>query len=189
MQYISLRWSSQFIFTRPFKGKGVIINDIFARQEIISICFAHGYNLLWKLVYAFDRVNHSLLFDKLCARGVPFYLIRLLVYWYEHQRMCVRWGGVYSSSFTGTNGVRQGGILSPYLFNVYVNDLSVKLNSCHVGCYWGQPSIYFPIGDHVNVSWCCSHTNASGVISTSHIVASHITKLLLSFRQILQFRF
>ena len=53
----------------------------------------------------------------------------------------------------------------------------------------GQPSIYFPIGDHVNVSRCCSHTNASGVISTSHIVASHITKLLLSFRQILQFRF
>ena len=34
-----------------------------------------------------------------------------------------------------------------------------------------------------------SHTNASGLISTSHIVASHITKLLLSFRQILQFRF
>ena len=85
---------------------------------------------------AFDRVNHSLLFDKLCARGVPFYLIRLLVYWYEHQRMCVRWGRVYSSSFTVTNGVRQGGILSPYLFNVYVDDLSVKLNSCHVGCYY-----------------------------------------------------
>ena len=81
---------------------------------------------------AFDRVNHSLLFDKLCAIGVPFYLIRLLVYWYEHQRMCVRWGGVYSSSFTVTNGVRQGGILSPYLFNVYVDDLSVELNYCHV---------------------------------------------------------
>ena len=76
---------------------------------------------------SFDRVNHSLLFNKLCARGVPFYLIRLLVYWYEHQRMCVRWGGVYSSYLTVTNGVRQGGILSPYLFNVYVDDLSVKL--------------------------------------------------------------
>ena len=45
-------------------------------------------------------------------------------------------GGVYSSSFTVTNGVRQGGILSPYLFNVYVNDLRVKFNSCHVGCYY-----------------------------------------------------
>ena len=45
----------------------------------------------------------------------------------------------------------------------------------------GQPSIYFPIGDHVNVSRCRSHTNASGVISTSHIVASHITKLSAKF--------
>ena len=26
--------------------------------------------------------------------------------------------------------------ISPYLFNVYVDDLSVKLNSCHVGCYY-----------------------------------------------------
>ena len=48
----------------------------------------------------------------------------------------------------------------------------------------GQPSIYLPIGDHVNVSWCRSHTNASGFIATSHIVASHSIKLLLSFRQI-----
>ena len=54
----------------------------------------------------------------------------------------------------------------------------------------GQPSIYFHIDDHhVNVSWGRSHIHASGVIATSHIVASHITKLLLIFRQILRFRF
>ena len=53
----------------------------------------------------------------------------------QNNTMRVRWGGVYSSSFTVTNGVRQWGILSPYLFNVYVVDLSVKLNSCHEGCY------------------------------------------------------
>ena len=74
------------------------------------------------------------------------------------------------------------------LFVCYPRFIQFTLASFYANCR-GQPSIYFPIGDHVNVSWCCSHTNASGVISTSHIVASHITKLLLSFRQILQFRF
>ena len=31
----------------------------------------------------------------------------------------------------------------------------------------GQPSIYFPVGDH-DVSWCRSHTNSSGVILQHH---------------------
>ena len=52
--------------------------------------------------------------------------------------MCVRWGGTYSTFFSVTNGVRQGSILSPYLFNIYVDDLSVALNACRVGCCVGK---------------------------------------------------
>ena len=33
---------------------------------------------------------------------------------------------------------------------------------------WGQPSVYFPIGDHVNVSWCRSQSTALRLIATSH---------------------
>ena len=33
-----------------------------------------------------------------------------------------------------TNGARQGGILSPYLFSIYVDDLSEQLNECKTGC-------------------------------------------------------
>ena len=40
--------------------------------------------------------------------------------------MCIRWGGTYSTSFNVTNGVRQGSILSPYLFNSHSDDLSVN---------------------------------------------------------------
>ena len=38
--------------------------------------------------------------------------------------MCIKWGQSTSSFFTVSNGVRQGGILSPRLFAVYVDDLS-----------------------------------------------------------------
>ena len=40
-----------------------------------------------------------------------------------------------SEAFNVTCGVRQGGILSPVLFNVYVNCLSDKLSSLKRGCY------------------------------------------------------
>ena len=55
--------------------------------------------------------------------------------------MCVRWFGIVSQGFHVTNGVRQGGILSPYLFNVYLDDLSVALSACRTGCSVGNSLI------------------------------------------------
>ena len=86
---------------------------------------------------AFDRVQHSVLFAKLVRRGVPMYIVKLLCYWYSYQTMCVRWGGVLSGKLCVSNGVRQGGIPSPYLCNVYMDDLSTNLNTCNVGCLSG----------------------------------------------------
>ena len=37
--------------------------------------------------------------------------------------MQVRWNNSLSPLFSGTNGVRQGGVLSPILFTVYLDDL------------------------------------------------------------------
>ena len=83
---------------------------------------------------AFDRVNHKKLFLKLLERGVPVNIVKLLIFWYGNQLFSVKWGNTVSESFKVSNGVRQGGILSPYLFNVYVNDLLYELNRTGVGC-------------------------------------------------------
>ena len=47
--------------------------------------------------------------------------------------MTVRWGVCISDSFKVTNGVRQGGNLSPQLFNIYIDGLSDILNKSSVG--------------------------------------------------------
>ena len=46
-------------------------------------------------------------------------------------------GGVLVSvkAFKSSNGTRQGGVISPHLFNVYVDDLSNILNNLNVGCF------------------------------------------------------
>ena len=60
---------------------------------------------------------------------VCFFLI-----WYTTQQFYVRWCNTYSLPFNVTNGVRQGGILSPFLFHIYMDDLSKVLNSVKAGC-------------------------------------------------------
>jgi len=82
---------------------------------------------------AFDRVNHVKLMNKLGERGIPQYIVRLLNYWYANQTLRVRWGSCISNSIAVTNGVRQGGILSPRLFNIYMDALSIKLQSKRIG--------------------------------------------------------
>ena len=67
---------------------------------------------------AFDRVSHWTLFSKMIKRNVPLVIVRIFAYWYQTQTMCVKWGKVNSAYFNVSNGVRQGGILSPKLFAI-----------------------------------------------------------------------
>ena len=55
--------------------------------------------------------------------------------------MSVRWGCSISKGFNVTNGVRQGGVLSPKLFNVYIDGLSNILNNCTTGGFLGGKRI------------------------------------------------
>ena len=83
----------------------------------------------------FDRVNHWTLFTKLIYSGISLLIVRILVFCYQTQQLCIIWGGSTSHCFTISNGVRQGGILSPKIFALYMNGLTDKLSNSYAGCY------------------------------------------------------
>ena len=87
---------------------------------------------------AFDRLRHDKLFGILMQRGVPAVIIRYLIDNYRRQKMLVKWGNVVSRAFGVANGVKQGGILSPILFNVYMDTLLERLQNHGVGCHLGD---------------------------------------------------
>ena len=69
---------------------------------------------------AFDCVDHNKLWEILKEMGIPDYLICLLRNLYAGQETIVRTGHGTTDWFQIQKGVRQGCILSPFLFNLYV---------------------------------------------------------------------
>ena len=86
---------------------------------------------------AFDKCRFDILFRKLLQRKVPAIVVRVLVFVYQEQRAWVKWGGARSRSFGISNGTRQGSVLSPALFSIYMDDLIVRLRRSGLGCHLG----------------------------------------------------
>ena len=57
------------------------------------------------------------------------------------QQVCIKWGKSISQYFTICHGVRQGGILSPRLFALFVNQLTNKLIPCKARCHFNDMCI------------------------------------------------
>ena len=83
---------------------------------------------------AFDKVNFSILLNKLEKLGLPGYYVKIIEFLYKNQEVRVKYKNSYSDSWMLKNGVRQGAILSPFFFNLYMNDALNKVCSLDVGC-------------------------------------------------------
>ena len=114
---------------------------IYVLKDIINY-----YNCLGSPVFtsfidiskAYDRVNHAKLFQKMRDRSIPVHLVKFIAYWYVTQEIVIRWGSILTSPFKISNSIRQGGLLSPFLFNLYLDSLSSNLNKSKVGCVVGS---------------------------------------------------
>ena len=87
---------------------------------------------------AFDRVDFCKLFRLLMQRNVDPIIIRILINIYTCQKNQVRYNQSLSSVFNISNGVKQGGVLSPTLFCIYIDNLLQNLKESRYGCKVGD---------------------------------------------------
>ena len=128
---------TQFGF-RPGSGtrEGIFCYNIVAQKHLevdqkLYTCFI-DYSK------AFDRVHHSQLIECLEKIGVDGKDIRIITQLYWHQKAAIRINDELSPYTAIKRGVRQGCVLSPYLFNIYTEFIFRESNEMSGVCIHGM---------------------------------------------------
>ena len=75
------------------------------------------------------------MFLKLLQRQAPLIFIDIIVQWYSNLQCRVRWGDTLSNWFHVKAGVRQGGVLSPTFYCLYIDELVDIISASGIGCH------------------------------------------------------
>ena len=120
------------------KGCGTELNLLRLRQRVYDIKKVKTkftkYLLFIDLKNAYDKVDHKRLFLKLSQMGISEELIGSIKLLYSKAKLKISYN---SECINVNNGVLQGSLISPMLFDLYINDLINELdkNSFEVLAY------------------------------------------------------
>ena len=120
----------------------------FVVNEVLQYYANNKSNTLLTLIgarKAFDRVHYIKLFKLLISRNICPIVARFLSVLYTNQTFRVKWCSHVTDMTHASNGVKQGGVMSPLLFTVYIDELLIRLQKCGYGCYIGN-SLYGALG-------------------------------------------
>ena len=93
---------------------------------------------------AFDCIPRDILFEKLRSKGITGKVFNLIKNIYMNEKCQVKIGQTLSEAFDANQGVRQGCILSPLLFNIFISELPEILDKDE-----NEPAM---IGNHTKIS-------------------------------------
>ena len=90
------------------------------------------------LKQAFDRLNHLKLGNIMLDRNIPPDLVLIIMHYLHNTLARIRWNQSTGNYFSVERGVRQGGVLSPFLFNLYLDNVLNDISNMEVGCSLGM---------------------------------------------------
>ena len=93
-------------------------------QQPLYMCFMDFQKV-------FDSVPHDKLLITMLDMGYPAHLVDLLMNLYKKQFAKVRVAGTLSEWFRVRKGVRQGCVISPYLFNIIAEMVEGSFRGIH----------------------------------------------------------
>jgi len=79
-------------------------------------------------------MDHSALFIQLMRRNILVLLLKLLETWFDLGVACVKVGLLFSELVKLSCGIRQSGVLSPYLCAVFIDSVVNKIKASGLGC-------------------------------------------------------
>ena len=129
--------SSQHQF--GFKKNSSTVHALHCLKNTVNHYIDHGSRVFCTFLdasKAFDRLVHSGLFLKLMERKTPLVFLEIIISWYDGLMCRVKWGETFSPWFAITAGVRQGGVLSPDFYCLYVDGLLQQLKQLRKGCHF-----------------------------------------------------
>ena len=77
------------------------------------------YKLFIDLKKAYDNVDRDLMWEIMLRYGIPENIVRVIQGLHDGAEAIVQVGRDIAEAFETTNGLKQGSVLSPMLFNIF----------------------------------------------------------------------
>ena len=120
------------------QGRGCM-GQVFSVRQVCEKCLANGKDVFWAfmdLVKAYYTIDRHGMWQMLKVYEVGGKLLKAVQSFYIESTACVRVGNDVSEWFPVNLGLRQGCVMSPWLFNVYMDGVFREVNVGSLGKGW-----------------------------------------------------